>query len=70
MLEFYRRHYMKGNPYVRLSVDIVLAVVLTATSQRFWDAWAMKVVIALLWLNVILTLICIVQSRKKTYFHD
>lgn len=70
MLEFYRKYYMKGNPYIRLAIDIFLAVVLTASSQRFWDVWAMKAVIALIWLNVVLTLICIVQSRKESYFHD
>ena len=70
MLEFFRRHHMKGNPYIRVAVDIILAVVLTATSQRFWDIWAMRAVLALLWLNFILTLICIVQSRKGSFFHD
>jgi hypothetical protein len=66
MIEFYKRHYMKGNPYIRLALDIIIAVVLTATSQRFWDVWAMKAVIALLWFNVILTSICIAQSREKS----
>jgi hypothetical protein len=66
MLEFYKRHYMKGNPYFILAFDIFLAIALTATSQRFWDVWAMKAAIVLLWFRVVLTLICTFQSRKKS----
>lgn len=65
MLEFYKKHYMKGNSYVKLAFDLLIAIILTATSLRFWELWAMKALMVLLWINVMLTLICVIQHHMK-----